>query len=308
MTDVTRDFGTVRALDGLSLSVSAGVVFGFLGPNGAGKTTTIRMLLGLVEPSSGSAEVFGFDTSSHADTIRGKTGALLEHTGLYERLSAEENMEFYARIWQMDEAARRERIGYLLDHFGLGDRRSDRVGTWSRGMKQKLAVARTLIHHPELVFLDEPTAGLDPVASAALREDITRLAKDEAVTVFLTTHNLSEAEKVCDLVGVINRGQLIATGRPDDLIGGDGAAPYRISGAGLNNRLLTEILSMENISEARLEEDDLIIGTGEQQSLNPLISALINRGVEIREITRERAGLEETFLKLVEEGNSHADQ
>jgi ABC-2 type transport system ATP-binding protein len=172
--DLTRDFKTVRAVDALSLDVPPGILFGFLGPNGSGKTTTIRLLLGLLEPTAGKAEVLGFDTRTRADDIRARVGALLEHPGLYERLSAEDNLEFYGRAWRLPASERGARIKELLSNVGLWERRKEPVGTWSRGMKQKLAVARALLHRPPLIFLDEPTAGLDPVAAAELRQDLAQ--------------------------------------------------------------------------------------------------------------------------------------
>src|SRR5215208_1741164 len=207
---LSRSFGSVKAVDRLTLEIPRGIVFGFLGPNGSGKTTTIRLLLGLLDPDWGTSEVLGFNTKTNANEIRTRYGALLEHHGLYERLSAAGNLDYYGRIWHMSKADREKRICELLEPLGLYGRRNEPIGRWSRGMKQKLAVARTLMHRPELIFLDEPTAGLDPVASAALREDLTRLAMQEGVTIFLTTHNLSEAERLCNQVAVINRGQLLA--------------------------------------------------------------------------------------------------
>jgi ABC-2 type transport system ATP-binding protein len=211
---LTRSFGTLKAVDRLTLSVPRGTVFGFLGPNGSGKTTTIRLLLGLLDADEGRAEVLGYDTVEQADEVRARCGALLEHHGLYERLSAAENLDYYGRIWHMSKAERGLRIRELLEPLGLYERREEPIGRWSRGMKQKLAVARTLMHHPELVFLDEPTAGLDPVASAALREDLAMLAEQEGVTIFLTTHNLAEADKLCNQVAVINHGQLAGPRQP----------------------------------------------------------------------------------------------
>src|SRR5689334_15183911 len=157
---LTRTFETVRALDDLSLEVPAGSVFGFLGPNGAGKTTTIRLLLGLIDASAGRAEVLGLDPGTAGAEIRARTGALLEHNGLYERLSAEDNLEFYGRIWHIPTAERKARIQELLTHLALWERRRDQAGKYSKGMKQKLAVARALLHRPVIAFLDEPTTGL----------------------------------------------------------------------------------------------------------------------------------------------------
>jgi len=197
--NLTRDFETVRAVDSLSLEVPAGIIFGFLGPNGAGKTTTINLLLGLLEPTEGRAEVLGFDTRTQPDEVRTRSGALLEHPGVYEQLSAEDNLEFYGRIWRMPAAERKARIKELLTHMGVWERRKERVGTWSKGMKQKLALARAMLHRPALVFLDEPTAGLDVVAAATVRDDLEALAAREGVTVFLTTHNMAEAERLCSV-------------------------------------------------------------------------------------------------------------
>src|SRR5258708_39315326 len=214
---LSRFFGTVNALDDLSMEVPAGIVFGFLGPNGAGKTTTIHLLLGLLEPTTGQARVLGFDTYTQAEAIRARSGALLEFAGLYERMSAQDNLDLYGRIYRMPAPARRARIKELLTHLELWDRRRDQVSTWSRGMKQKLAVARALLHHPPLVFLDEPTAGFDPVAAAALRGDLASRVAREGVTVFLNTHHLTEAEKLCAQVGVIRHGKLLTVGNPDVL-------------------------------------------------------------------------------------------
>jgi len=214
---LTRQFSSVRALDDLTVEVPAGVVFGFLGPNGAGKTTTIRLLLNLIEPTSGSAEVLGFDTRTQGHEIRARCGALLEHSGLYERLNAEDNLRFYGRVARMTERDIEQRIEELLTQMGLWDRRKEAVVKWSRGMKQKLAIARAVFHRPGLVFLDEPTAGLDPVAANGLRKDLAALVSQQGATIFLTTHNMAEAEKLCNLVAVIRQGRLLAVGNPAEL-------------------------------------------------------------------------------------------
>ncbi|MGA9351036.1 MAG: ABC transporter ATP-binding protein [Anaerolineae bacterium] len=299
--NLTRDFKTVRAVDGLSLEVPAGIIFGFLGPNGAGKTTTINLLLGLLEPTAGRAEVLGFDTRTQADEIRSKTGALLEHPGLYERLSAEDNLEFYGRVWHLPSAERRARIKELLTHLDLWERRKESVGTWSRGMKQKLAVARALLHRPSLIFMDEPTAGLDPVAAVALREDLITLAARENVTVFLTTHNLAEAEKLCGKVGVIRQGKLLAVGHPDELRARSGAPRAEVIGRGFNEEVLALLRARLEVAAADLQNERLLIDLRGEVDIAPLVSLMVSAGVEVEEVRKGKASLEEVFLTLMEE-------
>jgi ABC-2 type transport system ATP-binding protein len=304
---LVRDFDRVRAIDHLSLEIPAGTVFGFLGPNGAGKTTMIRTLLGLLEPTAGRAEVLGFDTRTQAHEIRRRAGALLEHAGLYERLSAADNLEFYGRIGRMPKSARLARAKDLLDQFGLWDRRTEPVGRWSRGMKQKLAVARAVFHRPSLVFLDEPTAGLDPVSTAALREDLAALSKSEGVTIFLTTHNLSEAERLCGLVGVIREGRLLALGKPSELRAHD-TPRVEITATNVGAEILARIGELPGVAAVHPREDGLIV---EMQSLDapvaPIVAFLVESGVPVEEVRKHRASLEETFLALVRRENGRAE-
>lgn len=299
--NLTRDFGTVRAVDRLALEVPKGMIFGFLGPNGAGKTTTIRLLLGLLEPSQGRAQVLDFDTQEQADEIRARTGALLEHPGLYERLSAEDNLEFYGRIWHLSRPERRARIQELLTHLGLWERRKETVGTWSRGMKQKLAVARALLHRPSLIFLDEPTAGLDPIAAAALREDLATLAAREGVTVFLTTHNLAEAEKLCQRVGVLRRGQLLAVGSPDELRAKQGAPRVEILGRGFSENVLALLRARSEVVGVERQGNRLLIELRGAVDTAPLVGLVVGSGAQVEEVRRGNANLEEVFLTLMEE-------
>jgi len=300
-TQLTRDFAAVRAVDNISLEVAPGTVFGFLGPNGAGKTTTIRLLLGLLEPTSGQAEVLGFNTHTQADEIRTRCGALLEHNGIYERLSAYDNLDFYAKIWHMPAAERQARIKELLTNLELWDRRAEAAGKWSRGMKQKLAVARTLLHRPALVFLDEPTAGLDPIASAALRDDLANLAKSEGVTIFLTTHNLTEAEKLCGQVGVIRQGQLIATGSPDELRRNSGQPRLEISGTGFSEQALAALKALPVVVAVHSGETQIVIEFHQSTSSAPIINLLVNHGAQIEEVRKGQADLEQAFLSLLEQ-------
>jgi ABC-2 type transport system ATP-binding protein len=302
---LTRDFasdaGPVRAVDNLSLEVPAGIVFGFLGPNGAGKTTTLRLLLGLLEPSKGRAEVLGFDSLEQADQVRTGCGALLEHTGVYEQMSAEDNLEFYGRIWRLPGAERQARTKELLSHIGLWERRKDPVSKWSRGMKQKLALARTLLHRPALIFLDEPTAGLDVQAAVEVREDLAALAAREGVTVFLTTHNMTEAEKLCNQVAVIREGGLVALGHPDELRARAGGPRVEVFGRGFTDDTLALLRARPEVAAAEARNGQLSIDLRQEAATAPLVSLLVSAGAEVEEVRRGKASLEEVFLTLMGE-------
>jgi ABC-2 type transport system ATP-binding protein len=300
---LTRDFGSVRAVDSLTLDVPPGIIFGFLGANGAGKTTTIHLLLGLLDPTDGQATVLGFDPHTQGGEVRARTGALLEFAGLYERLSAEDNLDFYGRVYHLSATERRERIKELLTHLDLYDRRRERVSTWSRGMKQKLAIARVLLHRPQLIFLDEPTAGLDPVAAAALRDDLAELVQREGVTVFLNTHNLPEAERLCQQVGVIRQGKLLTVGSPDMLRQQTGRPQAEIIGAGFTPEVLAMLRARPDVAGATAQNSHLTVDLrGDNARMAPIVAALVQAGAEIEEVHRGKASLEEVFLSLMEEG------
>lgn len=299
--DLTRDFGTVRAVNRLTMDLPRGTIFGFLGPNGSGKTTTIRLLLGLLEPTEGRAEVLGFDTQTHADEVRAQIGALLEHPGLYEQLSAEDNLELYGRIWRLPPKQRRDRIEELLTHLGLWERRKDLVGKWSRGMKQKLTIARVLLHRPPLIFLDEPTSGLDPIAAAALREDLAAMVAREGVTVFLTTHNLEEAEKFCHLVGMIQHGRLLALDSPNALRARMPTARITLVGQGFSDHLSNAIRARPDVIAVKQQDDCLSLQLSGAVNTAPLVGMAVDAGAQVKEVRLENASLEEVFLALMED-------
>lgn len=302
---LTRTFGSVRAVDQLTLTVRQGEIYGFLGPNGSGKTTTIRLLLGLLQPDAGQIEVLGFKVPQQADEVRARTGALLEHSGLYERLSAIDNLDYYGRIWRIPAAKRSERIRELLEPLGLWERRHELVKTWSRGMKQKLAIARALLHRPQLIFLDEPTAGLDPIAAAALRDDLSALVEREGVTVFLTTHNLAEAEKLCHRVGIIRQGRLLAQGSLADLRHHD-TLQLEIAGRNFTPQALAALQSQPNVKRVEANGARLIVELSATSDPAPLVKLVIDYGGQIEEVRRNHASLEEVFLTLMEEEEAHA--
>jgi len=298
---LTRAFGNLVAVDNLSLQVPSGSIFGFLGPNGSGKTTTIRLLLGLLAPTRGGARVLGYDISTQADSIRAETGALLEHNGLYQRLSAEDNLNFYAEVWHMSAVEREDRIKELLTHLELWERRKEIVSKWSRGMQQKLAVARTLLHHPSLVFMDEPTAGLDPLAASALHKDLANLAEREGVTIFMTTHNLAEAEKLCQQIAVIRKGRLLAAGPVDQLRNQQTAPRLEIIGSNFTPSALEALKSRQEVLDFSQHNNRLVINLREAVDTSPLLSFLISEGVQVDEVRKGKANLEEVFITLMEE-------
>ena len=301
--NLRKEFGPVSALTDLSLEVSTGSIFGFLGPNGAGKTTTIRLLLGLLQPTSGSMRVLGYDSQTQADHIRAKTAALLEHNGIYEQISAEDNLEFYGRAYLLPEQERKDRIQQLLTEMGLWDRRKDRAGSWSRGMKQKLALARTLLHKPRLILLDEPTAGLDVQSAVAIRENLQLLADNEDVTIFITTHNMEEAEKLCDHVAVIQAGQVVAQGKPEELKAKMGSNRIEITGRGFTSKILDLVRKNSRVAGLESLNGHIAIDLTDGVDPSEIVGMLVSNGAQIEEVRRTKASLEEVFLKLTGEEN-----
>jgi ABC-2 type transport system ATP-binding protein len=210
--NLTRDFDGLRAVDHITFSVAEGEVFGFLGPNGAGKTTTIRMLTGQLRPTEGTARVVGYDVVEERQALKARIGVVFEYQNLYDRLSARDNLIFSARLYGVDRA----RVDAVLAQVGLADRARDKVKAYSNGMKQRLLIARALLHQPRVLFLDEPTRGLDPHVARDIRAFVAELAQ-QGVTVFLTTHYMEEADRLSSRVAILHQGQIVALGRPADL-------------------------------------------------------------------------------------------
>ena len=254
-----------------------------------------------MEPTAGEGTVLGFNIREHGGEIRRRTGALLEHTGLYERLSAYDNLDYYARIWRLPEVARRVRIEALMRHFGLWERRTEIVGVMGRGMQQKLAIARALIHQPPLIFLDEPTSGLDAMAAAALRKELGELSRSEGVTIFLTTHNLNEAEQICDTVAVVRAGRLLALGSPADLRSRRRAPQLEILGRGFSENVLALIRKRPEVASARTHNGSLLLDLTGEVDTAPLVSLLVESGADVQEVRRRAASLETAFLAFMEE-------
>jgi ABC-2 type transport system ATP-binding protein len=295
---LSRDFDEIQAVRDLSLSVYSGEVFGLLGPNGAGKTTTVRMLSALLEPSRGKAFVSGFQVGKDDQDIRRKIGFLPEAPGLYDGLTAEQNLAFYGAMYEVEEIT--QQIQIYLEMLGLWARRFEPVGTFSKGMRQKLAIARALLHEPEILFLDEPSSGLDPQAARLVRDFIMEL-KDQGRTIILCTHNLEEADRLCDRVAVIN-GHLLALDSPGEL-------RQKIFGRKVVFHLAQPQREFESllgefdfVSQVQVHGNKILAAVDEPEINNPaLVQALVKAGAEIQFVGELRRRLEDVYLELMQE-------
>jgi ABC-2 type transport system ATP-binding protein len=295
---LSRAFGPLTAVDDLTLAIPAGSVFGFLGPNGAGKTTTVRMLAALISPSSGTASVVGHRLGADDHAIRRSVGILTESPGLYDKLSARQNLVFFARLYDLDAARADEQAARYLRLLGLWERRDDAVGGFSKGMRQKLAIARALLHEPPVVFLDEPTAGLDPEAARTVREFVKEL-RAEGRTIFLTTHNLPEADELCDLIGVFRR-RLLRLDTPDRLRAGVFGRGTLLRLAGEPGRWLETVRTLPFVRAAEVRGDALAVTLDDPDAQNPVLArALVAAGADVRYIELLDHSLEDVYLRLI---------
>lgn len=293
-----RRFGSFVAVDALTLNVPRGEIFGFLGPNGAGKSTTIRMLCGLLAPSSGSGTVAGFDIAGEPERIKEQIGYMSQKFSLYEELTVEENIDFYAGIYRLPAAARAGRKAEILRMAGLERHRRTVTRTLSGGWKQRLALGCAIIHRPPILFLDEPTAGVDPLSRRSFWELIYRLA-DDGVTVFVTTHYMDEAE-YCDRLGLIYRGALIALGTPAELKAGLSEEIVEIRGAE-PQALLALAEGLPGVSHAALFGRGVHVVSAEAAALIPRLQAALDRaGLAASTPERIVPSLEDVFVALIE--------
>jgi ABC-2 type transport system ATP-binding protein len=295
---LTRSFGKRVAVDTLTLQIPAGHVFGFLGPNGAGKTTTVRMLAGLIAPSSGTARVAGYTIGQQSDAVRRAVGLLTETPGLYDKLTARQNLVFFGQMYDLTRPDAEQQAQTYLQLLGLWERRDDTVGGFSKGMRQKLAIARALLHNPQVVFLDEPTSGLDPEAARTVRDSV-RALRDQGRTVFLTTHNLNEVDELCDLVGVF-RSRLVALGTPDELrsrLFGNGTI---IRMAGNAADWIETVRSLAFVRAVVADKETLTVTLDDPEQQNPeLVRVLAAAGAPIRYVEAQAHSLEDVYFELV---------
>ena len=295
--ELTKEFEKKIAVKGLNLDIHEGEVFGFLGPNGAGKTTTIRMLASLIGPTHGSATVNGYRIGYEDKQIRSTVGVLTETPGMYDNLSAEQNLRIFAELYDIqDVSGQVEKYLKMLDLWG---RRNDSAGTLSKGMKQKLAIARALVHEPRILFLDEPTAGLDPEAAHMLRDFIAEL-RTQGRTIFLCTHNLDEADRLCDRIGVFKT-RLLVVDTPTNLRSSIFGRKIVFHLQMVNEEMLNCIRKFEYIKEVKAIDNKIVATMDDPDTQNPeLIRALINIGANLRFVGELRHSLEEVYLKLVQ--------
>ena len=299
-----RTFDGKAAVEDLNLKVEKGEVFGLLGPNGAGKTTTIRMLACLIKQTSGTAFVNGLEINTISDSqkIRGIVGVLPESPGLYESLSANRNLDFFAQLYGVPKDKREKRIEELLKMLDLWDRRDEPVATYSKGMKQKIAIARAFVHDPQVVFLDEPTAGLDPQASLTVREFIVALKK-EGRTVFINSHHLDEVERLCDRIAVMNRTAL-AIGSPKDLARRYWGRTTVVELASLDPAYGDVVRGLDFASNVRIDDGRILVDLDDPEIRNPVIVEKLTRaGAKIEYVTELKRSLEDVYMKLIGGGS-----
>lgn len=284
------------AVDDLSLEVESGEVFGFLGPNGAGKTTTVRMLTGLIRPSSGSAQVAGFELGEDDTNIRRNVGILTESPGMYERLTAEKNLTIFANLYDVPDIEKS--VNKYLSMLNLWERRQDAVGSFSKGMRQKLAVARALIHEPQILFLDEPTTGLDPEASKTVRDFVEEL-KNEGRTIFMTTHNLDEAERLCDRVGIFQQ-RLLTVDSPSNLREKMFGRKVVFHLSEVKPEWIDLVTNIAGAGNVEAVDNKLVISLQDPEASNPeIIKALVMAGAQLRFVGEIRHSLEQIYLEMV---------
>jgi len=284
------------AVDDLSLEVESGEVFGFLGPNGAGKTTTVRMLTGLIRPSSGSAQVAGFELGEDDTNIRRNVGILTESPGMYERLTAEKNLTIFANLYDVPNIEKS--VNKYLSMLDLWERRHDAVGSFSKGMRQKLAVARALIHEPQILFLDEPTTGLDPEASKTVRDFVEEL-KNEGRTIFMTTHNLDEAERLCDRVGIFQQ-KLLTVDSPSNLREKMFGRKVVFHLSEVKPEWIDLVTNIAGAGNVEAVDNKLVISLQDPEASNPeIIKALVMAGAQLRFVGEIRHSLEQIYLEMV---------
>ena len=298
---LSRKFHTRCAIDNLSLSVERGTIYGLLGPSGSGKSTLVRLLLGLLEPTSGQARVLGLDPYREGAAVRAQCGVVLQGPSLYGRLSIEQNLDLFGRIWGLDAPARNRRLQELLTHFGLWERRKEAAGRLSRGMQQRLSLARALLPRPTLLFLDQPAAGLETGPADSLHHELATLATEEHVTVFMTTETLADAEQICQRIGMLRDGRLLAEGAPQELSRQGAGARLEIVGTGFTDAMIALVSRRREVVRVEPETDRLWIDLQPAGHAAPVVNLLVESGAQVEQVLRHQPGLESTYRAILEQ-------
>ncbi len=304
-TGLTKLYGEFVAVDHVNFEINEGEIFGILGPNGAGKTTIIRMLAAIFPPTEGTAKVANCDVVEDDMAVRSQVGILSENPSLYERLTARANLKFFARLYDVPTDQIDNRIEFLGEIFDLKSRLDDRVGTYSKGMKQKLAIAKALIHDPPVLFLDEPTSALSPEAAKVIRDLLVDLAKDRSRTICICTHNLHDAARLCDRVAVIRHGRILTVGTPGEISRAYSGPPtVRVKLGALDTALIEALAKVDGVISVDKDSitNNLMIKVDNHDEITPkIVRKIVEKNGEILEIEPIHASLEEAYLKLIEE-------
>jgi len=300
--NLTKKFDEVTAVEGLTFHIDEGEVFGFLGPNGAGKTTTVRMLCCLISKTAGEARIADYEVGNTADSlkIRKMIGLVPDNVGLYNELSAYDNLDFYGKLYECPEKLRKENIEHFLKMLGLWEKKDVAAGTLSKGMKQKLAIARALIHEPKVLFMDEPTVNLDPEASKTVRDFILELKKENR-TIFLNTHSLDEAQRICDRIGILKT-RLLTIGTPEQLKESLRGVKTEIQLAQVNDAIVSAVKKVTSHHKVEISDNKLIIDVGNIDTDNPaIIEAIVSAGGHIQLVNEISPTLEDVYLEIVKQ-------
>jgi ABC-2 type transport system ATP-binding protein len=297
---LTRKFQNLCAVDSLNLNVERGTIYGLLGPPGSGKSTVVRLLLGLLQPTGGAARVLGLDPTVDGAAVRAQCGVVLQSPSLYGRLSVTQNLDLFGRIWGLKARERAARSEELLVHFGLWERRMESVGRLSRGQQQRLALARALLPRPALLFLDQPTAGLDPSLADPLRRELSVLAAEEDVTIFLTTETLADAEQLCSRIGLMHEGRLVAEGSPGELGQRGEGIRLEIVGSGFTEAMVALVSRRREVRSVIPEPDRLWIDLESDAHAAPVVNLLVESGAQVEQVLRHAPNLERAYRAILE--------
>jgi ABC-2 type transport system ATP-binding protein len=304
VSSLTKKFNGKKILNGINFEVKEGEIFGFLGPNGAGKTTTMRILLGLLKPTSGKALVFSKELDDN-DDLRRRVGVLLENDGLYEHLTAYENLDYFAQIYSI--SCVEKKIRDILEFVGLSDRQYDRVGEFSKGMKRRLALARSIIHEPDVLFFDEPSSGLDPEAQKMVRDLILRLAKEKGKTIFLNSHDLDEVQKVCSKIAILQKGEIRVYDTIENLRKKSSELSVEITLTGVEEaeKALDVLNSLDYV--LKCEREGLhITASIEHKKASLILAALTKEGIIVEEMKKIIESLEDIYLNTIKQSEEKA--